>query len=247
MRAWLHTREPVAPPRRSSTLVDAALAWMRDQHQAGDQLVVLVDSVEIPLTWDGHRTVIYALLRTHDQQAWTPLIQTDFDTHAAYLDISSASGHGILLTSGASSWSNTDIAAQMWNLRRLIDRHAAELDHAGIALDAVDRHFLLPHAALHDPAEHASTWYQLLSSAQRHRLGEELPEEPWYASTAASNSPSANHTNGSPVTPQPRPSTSTRSTPHALNGLLHGTVARCAAGGGRVTQPRQRPSVCCSD
>jgi hypothetical protein len=173
VHAWLYAREPVAPDRRSGILMDAAFDWLRDQHQTGDRLVVLIESVEFPLTWDGHRPVVDALLRAHDQRTWTPVIETDGQTHAAYVDIGFAAGRGLLLTANSSSWADSDLATQMWNLRRLVDRHAAELDGADITLDA---NFFLRQTEQH-PTEDVPMWYRLLPATRHRRLDEELPEE----------------------------------------------------------------------
>ena len=165
-RAWLRAADPPDRPRAltrpPAALMAAGREWLRGEHADGDELLALAVSVEVPLTADAFTPIVDHLLTAHaPMPTRTPVLTTDFRTHAAVAEFGTLFGFGLLLTAGGAGWSPSDLAARMRRQRDLIRAYAADLSWAVVAVDRADRNLLIPQTRFDGRGAPIPTWYRL--------------------------------------------------------------------------------------
>ncbi|MGV4927021.1 hypothetical protein K2224_31915 (plasmid) [Streptomyces sp. BHT-5-2] len=183
-RAWLLGRvgpgAPLVADRPAPALVDLALSWLRAAHRDGHQLLALVVSTEIPLTWRTARPVVDAALDSHGSLY---VLSTDFATGGSVVGLGEFHRHGLTLGTGGTDRSPAELAAALRRQRDLLRAGADALDWACAGIYEEDRFFLASHPHPADPrsAEPRPRWYQILSPERLALLdgppegGNELP------------------------------------------------------------------------
>jgi hypothetical protein len=156
---------PLAP-----RFLDIATNWLRSQYEPGMELLDLVISTGIPVTWDNLRQVAEGVLASG---GYTTLIVSDLATRAAAAVLGTFADRGISMAAAGAGWPPGQVAAQMRDLRAIIRGVAADVDWAGVTAHTASRrapNVYVPKMTP-DESEADPMWYQVLSGAQLARLG----------------------------------------------------------------------------
>lgn len=156
---------PLAP-----RFLDLATHWLGGRYEPGMEMLDLVISTGVPVTWDNLRSVAEGVLASG---GYTTLIVSDLATRAATAVLGTFAGRGISLAAAGAGWTPGQVAGQMRELRAIVREVAAEVDWAGVTAHAAARrapNVYVPRMAP-DESEVGPMWCQVLSGAQLARLG----------------------------------------------------------------------------
>jgi hypothetical protein len=156
---------PLAP-----RFLDIATHWLWGQYAPGMEMLDLVISTGVPVTWDNLRSVAEGVLASG---GYTTLIVSDLATRAAAAVLGTFAGRGISLGAAGVGWTPEQVAGQMRDLRAIIREVAPEVDWAGVTAHAASRrapNVYVPRMTP-DESEAGPMWYQVLSGIQLARLG----------------------------------------------------------------------------
>jgi hypothetical protein len=154
----------------ASRLLDIATHWLRRQYQPGMELLDVVISTGVPVTWDNLRPVVENVLASG---GYNTLIVSDLATRAATAVLGTFADRGISLGAAGAGWVPDQVADQMRDLRAIIRSIASEVGWAGVTSHAASRHapnVYVPKMT-RDESEAGPMWYQVLSQAQLEQLG----------------------------------------------------------------------------
>jgi hypothetical protein len=154
----------------ASRLLDIATNWLWRQYQPGMELLDVVISTGVPVSWDNLRPVVESVLASG---GYTTLIVSDLGTRAATAVLGMFAGRGISLAAAGAGWAPDQVADQMRDMRAVIRSIAPEVGWAGVTAHAASRHapnVYVPRMT-HDETEVGPMWYQVLSRAQLEQLG----------------------------------------------------------------------------
>jgi hypothetical protein len=176
--AWAGLRASAAPyPQgglaavpRAQQLIDVAVGWLRGQSRPGMELLDVVISTGMPLTWDVVVPVVTAVLAAGSH---TTLIASDFKTRAAVAVLGDLALTGVSLRVAGVDRAVGRVAAAMRGQREVIRAAAAEVGWAGVTAQAnpsSTTRLHLPDLTVRDEFGAGPMWYQVLSPAQLERL-----------------------------------------------------------------------------
>jgi hypothetical protein len=176
--AWAGLRASVAPyppgglaaVPRAQQLIDIAVGWLRGQSQPGMELLDVVITTGIPLTWDVVVPVVTGVLAAG---SYTTLIASDFKTRAAVAVLGDLALTGVSLRVAGVDRAAGRVAAAMRGQREAIRAAATEVGWAGVTARAnpsSPARLHLPDLTVRDEFGAGPMWYQLLSPAQLERL-----------------------------------------------------------------------------
>jgi hypothetical protein len=154
----------------ASRLIDTAMQWLRGQYHTGMELLVLIISTGVPVTWDNLRPLAESVLASRGE---TTLIVSHLATRAAAAVLGAFGHTGISLGVAGPDPAPERVAAHMRSLRTVIRGIAADVGWAGVT-----SHAAMPHTqnvyrlgrAMLDEFGAGPMWYQVLSRAQLDRL-----------------------------------------------------------------------------
>ena len=152
-------------------LSDVAVGWLRSQRQPETELLDLVASVTVPLSWDGIQPVVLGVLASG---GYTTLIASDFSVSAAVAVLGEFGLTGVSLKSARADGQADWIAVQMREQRQTIRSMAAELGWAGVTSHrnpSPTARLHLPDLTVRTEFDAGPMWFQVLSVAQLERLG----------------------------------------------------------------------------
>jgi hypothetical protein len=154
----------------ASRLIDTATQWLRGQYHTGMELLDLIISTGVPVTWDNLRPVAESVLVSRGE---TTLIVSDLATRAAAAMLGAFRHTGISLGVAGPDPAPERVAGHMRSLRAVIRELAADVGWAGVTLHAAMPHtqnVYRPGRAMQDEFGAGPMWYQVLSRAQLERL-----------------------------------------------------------------------------
>jgi hypothetical protein len=154
----------------ASRLIDTATQWLRGQYHAGMELVDLIISTGVPVTWDNLRPVAESVLAS---RGVTTLIVSDLATRAAAAVLGAFGHTGISLGVAGPDPAPERVAGHMRGLRAVIRGIAADVGWAGVTAHAAmppTQNVYRPGRAMQDEFGAGPMWYQVLSRAQLERL-----------------------------------------------------------------------------
>jgi hypothetical protein len=154
----------------ASRLIDTATQWLRGQYHAGMELLDLIISTGVPVTWDNLRPVAESVLASRGE---TTLIVSDLATRAAAAALGACGHTGISLGVAGPDPAPERVAGHMRSLRAVIRGIAADVGWAGVTSHAAMPHtqnVYRPGRAMQDEFGAGPMWYQVLSRAQLERL-----------------------------------------------------------------------------
>jgi hypothetical protein len=151
-------------------LISLAEAWLRAKAPPEWELVVLLISAEIPVTFGTLRPVVLGGLKS---LGTVSALSSDFATGATGIVLGECNGQGVTLSEQHAGWGAADIAAGMRDLRDLVRRQAPspEMSWAYVTAEPENRYLFLGegiHAAEWWVDAH---WYQVLSDERLQLLG----------------------------------------------------------------------------
>ena len=176
--AWAGLRASVPPYPRGGLaavpyaqhLIDTATGWLRRQNQPGMDLLGLVVSIGVPLTWDAVVPMVTGVLAAGSTAA---LLASDFRTRAAVAVLGDLALTGVSLRVASADRIAERVAAAMRRQRETIRAAAAGVGWAGVTTQANPSppfRLHLPNPAVESEFDAGPMWYQLLSQAQLERL-----------------------------------------------------------------------------
>jgi hypothetical protein len=176
--AWAGLRASVPPyPRgglaavpHAQHLIDTATGWLRGQSQPGMDLLGLVVSIGVPLTWDSVIPMVTGVLAARSAAA---LLASDFRTRAAVAVLGDLALTGVSLRMASTDRIAERVAAAMRRQRDTIRAVAGEVGWAGVTAQANPSppfRLHLPNPAVESEFDVGPMWYQVLSQAQLERL-----------------------------------------------------------------------------
>jgi hypothetical protein len=151
-------------------LIDVATGWLRGQSQPGMDLLGLILSMGVPLTWDSVIPVVTGVLATGSTAA---LLASDFRTRAAVAVLGDLALTGVSLRVASTDRLAGRIATAMRRQRDTIRSAAAGVGWAGVTAQANPSppfRLHLPNPAVESEFDAGPMWYQVLSQAQLERL-----------------------------------------------------------------------------
>jgi hypothetical protein len=151
-------------------LIDVAVGWLWGQTQPGMDLLGLIVSIGVPLTWDSVAPVVTGMLAAGSTAA---LLASDFRTRAAVAVLGDLARTGVSLRVASTDRIADRVAAAMRLQRDTIRAAAAGVGWAGVTAQANPAppfRLHLPNPAVKSEFDAGPMWYQVLSQAQLERL-----------------------------------------------------------------------------
>jgi hypothetical protein len=176
--AWAGLRADVPPypdgglaaVPHAQQLIDVATGWLRGQSRPGMELLGLVISAGVPLTWDAVAPVVTDALASGD---YTTLVASDFRARAAVAVLGDLALTGVSLRAASTPPAVERVAAAMRGQRDAIRAAVAQVGWAGVTAyrnPSPSSRLALPDLAVRDEFGAGPVWYQVLSRAQLERL-----------------------------------------------------------------------------
>jgi hypothetical protein len=171
-----------APPRPGGKAVPApelislAEEWLRGQQQPRTELMALIISTEVPLTWDSLRPVVDAALPAGGA---IPVLAVDPMSTTASVLLGEFLGHGVALNIAGKKWGFQQVATHMRGQRNLIRTRVSGLGNlawAGVTASGQSWDLVMPDLTTQGEDDLGPMWYQVLSEAQLRRLGGPPPQ-----------------------------------------------------------------------
>jgi hypothetical protein len=123
----------------ASRLIDTATQWLHGQYRTGMEVLDLIISTGVPVTWDNLRPVAESVLASRGE---TTLIVSDLATRAAAAVLGAFRHTGISLGVAGPDPAPERVAGHMRSLRAVIRELAADVAWAGVTSHAA----MPPHA-----------------------------------------------------------------------------------------------------
>jgi hypothetical protein len=176
--AWARLRADVPPHPdgglaavpHAQRLIDVATGWLRGQSRPGMELLGLVISAGVPLTWDAVAPVVSDVLASG---GYTTLVASDFRARAAVAVLGDLALTGVSLRAASAPPAVEQVAAAMRGQRDVIRAAVAEVGWAGVTAyrnPSPSSRLAAPDLAVRDEFGAGPMWYQVLSPAQLERL-----------------------------------------------------------------------------
>jgi hypothetical protein len=162
----------VPPP----ALISLGEEWLRGQQQPRTELMTLIISTEVSLTWETLRPVADAALPSGNA---IPVLAIDAGSTMTSVLLGEFFGHGVALNIAGKKWGFRQVASRMRSQRNLIRTRASvlsELAWAGVTASGQGMDLIFPDATAWGEADLGPMWYQMLSEAQLRRLGAPPPD-----------------------------------------------------------------------
>lgn len=163
--------DPPGSGTPSPGLIGVAEEWLHGEGGSGAELLALVFSAEVPLTWDSLRPVVDAAL---PGATYLPVIAATPGAQMASVVLGTFFGSGVSLNIAGKKWPFRQVAARMRNLSLALRTRAAELPEltwAGVTASAESWSLYMPDSTAWTEDDVGPVWYQLLPAAQLDRLG----------------------------------------------------------------------------
>jgi hypothetical protein len=157
-------------------LIGLAEEWLHDQRQPSTELMAIIISTEVPLTWETLRPVVDAALPAG---LAIPVLAVDTGSSRASVLLGEFSGRGVALNIAGKKWGIRQVADRMRSQRDLIRTRAAgqgELAWAGVTASSQSMNLVMADLTAGDEYDLGPMWYQVLSEGQLRRLGGPPPD-----------------------------------------------------------------------
>jgi hypothetical protein len=157
-------------PSLKPELMSVAEAWLRAKAPPGWELLALLISAEIPVTFETLGPVVLGGLKG---LGCVSAITSDFASGAAGIVLGQCLGQGIALSEHLAEWGAADIAAGMRDLRDLVRSHAQspQMSWAYVTAEPENRYLWLDEGMHPDEWRVDAHWYQVLSAERLGLIG----------------------------------------------------------------------------
>jgi hypothetical protein len=162
-----------APP---GDLISLGEEWLHGQQSPRTELMALVISTAVPLTWETLRPVVDATLPSGNAIA---VLAIETGVTVASVLVGEFLGRGVALNIAGKKWGFHQVAIRMRSQRNLIRTRApglSELAWAGVTASSQSWDLTMPDLTTQREDDLRPVWYQVLSEAQLRGLGGPPPD-----------------------------------------------------------------------